>query len=209
MPFAIKATLVAFLGPGGEPSCHFDYHVGDEILYDGSNFTGRVCPGLLGTLMPRLRVMCYSGLAHPEKIIFRYNGPSKRDPGKKKYDGVGWTPTHEKMPEEFTARGWVVECEDPKTIARFRLLPVDLAHGGFFLPYYNRQKSIYQKIKEDPGLTAEDIIKKFTDFERDEIYPELTTRMIEFMLDDMAEVDYVKLEDGKAFITDREVTWKV
>jgi hypothetical protein len=39
----------------------------------------------------------------------------------------------------------------------------------------------------------------FTDFERDEIYPPLYSVNVQLMLDELEEVGYVELKDGKAY----------
>ena len=47
MPFKVRAKLVAFLGDEEKYPCHFAYKLGDEIIWDGEKFTGRICPYLL------------------------------------------------------------------------------------------------------------------------------------------------------------------
>lgn len=41
--FKVKATLISFAGDVERYPCHFGYEVGDEIIYDGENFIGRIC----------------------------------------------------------------------------------------------------------------------------------------------------------------------
>jgi len=74
-----------------------------------------------------------------------------------------------------------------------------VASGGYTLPYYRREMSILEKIKEKPGITVDEILDKFTDFERDEIYPPLYPVNVQLMLDELAEVNYIELRDGKAY----------
>lgn len=74
-----------------------------------------------------------------------------------------------------------------------------MASGGYTLPYYRREMSILEKIKEKPGITVDEILDKFTDFERDEIYPPLYPVNVQLMLDELAEVNYIELRDGKAY----------
>jgi hypothetical protein len=59
--------------------------------------------------------------------------------------------------------------------------------------------SLLEKIKSQPGLTVAQILEKFTDFERDEIYPPLYPVNVQLMLDELAEVNYIELRDGKAY----------
>ncbi len=50
--FKVKCTLVSFEGDEQKYPCHFNYKIGDEFDYDGVNFRGRICPGLLASMMP-------------------------------------------------------------------------------------------------------------------------------------------------------------
>jgi len=74
-----------------------------------------------------------------------------------------------------------------------------VASGGYTLPYYRREMSILDKIKSKPGITVDEILKTFTDFERDDIYPPLYPVNVQLMLDELAEVNYIELRDGKAY----------
>jgi len=71
--------------------------------------------------------------------------------------------------------------------------------GGDTLPYYNREMSILEKIISKPGLTADEMLKKFSKWEREEIYPPLTPLNVRLMLDELAEVDYIELREEKAY----------
>jgi hypothetical protein len=77
--------------------------------------------------------------------------------------------------------------------------PIDLASGGYTVPYYKREMNILEKVKSKPGMTVDEIIKMFTDFERDEIYPPLYPLNVQLMLDELEEVGYVEQRDGKAY----------
>ena len=61
-----------------------------------------------------------------------------------------------------------------------------------------REMSILEKIKNEPGLTADEILNKFSEWERNEIYPPLNPINVRLMLDELAEVDYIELRDEKA-----------
>lgn len=54
MAFKVKATLIDFLGDEERFPCHFLYKRGDFFVYDGEEFQGRVCAGLLGSIGPAL-----------------------------------------------------------------------------------------------------------------------------------------------------------
>ncbi|HUT68315.1 MAG TPA: hypothetical protein VMW86_07175, partial [Dehalococcoidales bacterium] len=136
-----------------------------------------------------------------------------KDPGMKEYDGIGFRPLKEApegsgnkstivvSPERPTGLkgGGTFACADCRTSAYFSVEPIDVASGGYTLPYYRREMSVLEKIKSNPGITVDEILDKFTDFERDEIYPPLYSVNVQLMLDELAEVDYIELRDGKAY----------
>jgi uncharacterized repeat protein (TIGR04076 family) len=214
MPFKVRCKLVGFLGDVEHFPCHFDYKVGDEFTYNGARFEGAdLCPHLLVNLMPTIYSIMFMGNKGVERMIIRYSGLSAKDPSRKKYDGVGFRPltgapagADKKLAEVLPAerpqellKGWAVICPDARTLANFLCEPVDLADGGDCLPYYNREMNALKKIKSEPGMTANEILNKFTAFERDEIYPPLTLFNLELMLDELAEVGYIELRNGKAY----------
>ncbi|OGO21654.1 MAG: hypothetical protein A2144_11775 [Chloroflexi bacterium RBG_16_50_9] len=205
MPFKVRAKLVAFLGDEEKFPCHFGYKIGDEITYDGEKFEGRVCPNLLFTMLPKVEVMMHSGNKHFDRIIYRYHGGySVRDPAMKEHDGIGFRMAENPQSVDGVifprlGEGWAFVCEDARTSACFKIEPVDLATGGYFIGDYRRQMSILEKIRAEPGLTVDDILNKYSDFERNVVYPKLSPAFIEVMLDEMATVGYVELKDGRAY----------
>jgi hypothetical protein len=66
-----------------------------------------------------------------------------------------------------------------------------------------REMSLLEKIKDEPGIQTEMIIKRFTDWERDEIVPPFTPVMVELMLDELAETGYIVIVQGKAYPQER------
>ena len=62
-----------------------------------------------------------------------------------------------------------------------------------------REMSILEKIKNEPGIPTEMIIKRFTDWERDEIFPPLTPAVVDLMLDELEETGYISIVEGKAY----------
>ena len=48
-------------------------------------------------------------------------------------------------------------------------------------------------------VTVDDILGKYTDWEREKIYPPLGPVNVQLMLDELAEVNYIELRDGKAY----------
>ena len=79
MAFKIKATLVEFMGDEKRFPCHFCYKIGDSFTYDGEEFHGRVCPGVLGPMTPVMVGMRIAGNTYAQGVAFRYSGLSARD----------------------------------------------------------------------------------------------------------------------------------
>jgi hypothetical protein len=86
-----------------------------------------------------------------------------------------------------------------RTSAYFSVEPVDLASGGYTVPYYRREMSVLDKRKAEPGLTVDEILSKYTDWEREEVYPPLNPVNVGLMLDELAGVNYIELRDGKVY----------
>lgn len=213
MPFKVKCKLIGFMNDVERFPCHFDYKIGEEFTYDGERIEGRICPGVLLTMVPTIWQTFFTGKRAYERIIFKYSGLDAKDPSMKKYDGIGYRPLKEapqgsgqkstivvspERPAELKGGG-TFACADCRTSAYFSVEPVDVASGGYTLPYYKREMSILDKVKEKPGITVEEILAKFTDFERDEIHPPLYDVIVQLMLDELAEVGYIELRDGKAY----------
>ena len=98
----------------------------------------------------------------------------------------------------------MVSCADQRTMATFRVEPIDIATGGFFKADYMRQMSVLEKINKEPGLTIDDIMNKYDDFERNVVYPRLTPEWLELALEEMATLNYVELRDGKVYPGERK-----
>jgi uncharacterized repeat protein (TIGR04076 family) len=217
MAFKIKATLVEFMGDEKRFPCHFCYQIGDSFTYDGEEFHGRVCPGILGPMTPVLIGIRTAGNNFSQGIPFRYSGLSARDESMKQYDGLGFRPLKE-VPEDARPQhvkglpatppkakqgGWTFVCGDARTSAFFVVEPTDIASRGYDTPYYRRSVTLLEKIKAEPGLTRDGLIGKFTDFERDEIYPPLNPMLVECLLDEMAQVNYLEKRDGRYYPLER------
>jgi uncharacterized repeat protein (TIGR04076 family) len=213
MPFKVRCKLIGFMNDVDQFPCHFDYKIGEEFTYDGEKIEGRICPGVLLTMVPTIWHTFFSGNRTYERIIFKYSGLSVKDPGMKSYDGIGFRPLKE-PPEGAGGKSRVVvtserpaglvkghgfACADCRTSAYFMVETIDLADGGYTLPYYKREMNILEKIKNEPGITADEILNKFTEWEREEIYPPLNPVNVQLMLDELAEVNYIELRDGQAY----------
>ena len=213
MPFKVRGKLIGFANDVERFPCHFDYKIGEEFTYDGEKIEGRICPGVLLTMVPTIWQTFFMGNGAYERIIFKYSGLSAKDPSMKKYDGIGFRPLKEVpegsgtsstivvSPERPTSlkKGHGFACADCRTSAYFAVETIDLASGGYTLPYYKREMDILEKIKAEPGLTVDDILGKYTKWEREEVYPPLGPVNVRLMLEELAEVNYIELRDGKAY----------
>jgi len=61
MPHKVRAKLIGFMGDEEKFPCHFDYKIGDEFTYDGEKFGGRVCRGLMRSVIPDMLIIANSG----------------------------------------------------------------------------------------------------------------------------------------------------
>ncbi len=215
MAYTVKCTLVAFLGDVDNFPCHFGYEIGDEFIFDGEKFIGRICPALLSAnMIQTINTVRYYGNSLPNNFPWTYSGISKKDPGMKQYDGIGWANVKEspkgakkelvgisglKMPQERLYGGNGFYCGDPRILAMFRAEPFGLSDKGFDLPFYRRQMNILEKIQAEPGLDAEVILERFTQWEREDIYPRLGIAVIGVMLEELKGAGYIELREGKAF----------
>ena len=65
MPFKVRFRLIAFMGDEEKYPCCFGYKIGDEIIYDGEEFTGRICLSLLPNMALRLKSFTISVVEVP------------------------------------------------------------------------------------------------------------------------------------------------
>ncbi len=210
--YKVRCKLVTFEGDEKTFPCHFNYKIGDEIYYDGVKFTGQVCPHLLLSMMPVVYGVHLMGHKYSENVLFRYRGLDTRDPSMARYDGIGWRP-RKTLPgaamEKQTAvlpmysktakaRGSHFICPDSRTLAHFTCDPVDLSDSDFCQPFYRRAIAILEKIEAEPDISVENILKRFTDFEKEQISPPLTPVLSEVMLEALEDMDYIVIQDGKA-----------
>jgi uncharacterized repeat protein (TIGR04076 family) len=214
MPYKVRCKLVAFQGDPQRFPCHFDYKIGDVFTYNGEKFEGRVCNGLLKNMVPVIWNTIFYGAGEYDRMLYLYTGLSARDPAMKPYDGIGFRPLKTapegadvKYLKSFSAelpadlirrtRGFV--CDDSRTGAYFICEPAGLADGGDMRTHYNREINILEKIKKEPGLSPEEIMARFTQWEREEIYPPLSPLNLSLMLNELATVSYIELREGKAY----------
>jgi uncharacterized repeat protein (TIGR04076 family) len=214
MPYKVKCKLVSFTGDPERFPCHFNYQIGDEFTYDGEKFEGKICNGLLKNMAPVLWNTIFYGPGEYDRMVYLYCGLSASDPSMEKYDGVGFRPLKgppegadprhlqsiaAEPPKTLIKRPRGFTCDDTRTGAHFTCEPVGLASGGDMKTHYNRAMSILEKIKKQPGMTVDEILKSFTQFEREEIYPPIFELNVSLMLDEMAVVNYIELRNGRAY----------
>ena len=215
--YKVKCKLVKFEGDEQLFPCHFNYKIGDEIYYDGVNFTGRICPHLIIPMMPVVYGVHLLGHNYSANVPFRYRGYDARDPSMAKYDGVGFRPVKtvsEEALKKWTifpyssktekARGAHFMCADTRTLAHFLCEPADLSDSEFCQPFYRRAIAILGKIEAEPGINTDVILDRFTDFEKEEISPPLTPVLTEVLLEALSDMDYIVVQDGKANATGKE-----
>ncbi|MBN1189380.1 MAG: hypothetical protein JXA46_06500 [Dehalococcoidales bacterium] len=216
--YLVKCKLMKFDGDEEAFPCHFRYEIGDEIYYDGVKFTGRVCPHLIIPMMPVVYGVHCLGHKYSENIAFRYRGLDVRDPSMARYDGEGWRP-RKSPPEALVqktggvlplvsttqkARGAHFCCSDNRTLAHFSCEPVDLSDSEFCQPFYRRAISILEKIEAEPGIALDDILKRFSDFEKEEISPPLTPVLTQVLLEVLSDMEYIRIEDCQARATGKQ-----
>jgi uncharacterized repeat protein (TIGR04076 family) len=213
MGFKVRCKLIAFTGDEEKFPCHFGYKIGDEFIFDGEKFIGRVCPGVFTSMVDVIRTIHNVGNKYHREIPWRYSGLSKKDPSMKKYNVYGFAMlkeppegakdshlfTHNIKPETEKRGGWMFACGDSRTSALFQAEPYGLAELGWFTPYYMREMNILEKIKAEPGITQEEIRNRFSEWEREEIYPPLTPLILGLLLDELVEVNYIEIRDGKVY----------
>jgi hypothetical protein len=198
--------------------CHFNYKIGEEFYYDGVYFTGRICSSLMVNMMPIIYGVHLLGQKFCENIPYRYRGLDTRDAAMARYDGIGFRPRKE-IPQAVQeksggvlpaasktekARGAHFSCSDIRTLAHFSCDPVDLSDSESCLPYYRRNIAILEKIEAEPGIKTDDILKRFTDFEKDEISPPLTPVLLQVLLEALDDLQYIQIIDGQARATGRQ-----
>lgn len=230
--FKVKATVVGFDKDESKYPCHFRYKIGEEIIYDGETFSGRVCPNMLPQLSQAIKDLFASGGRHREGenagsyYPFWHSPLSRYDPSLKKYDGVGFRPTLERPEENYRfvpdetlfdnppggkyiigkgteKRKLSLVCGDQHTLARFEVEAFDLADKGDGLPYFRRAMSILHKVLPKPGIAMKNIIDEFTSDERDNIYPSLGQNMVAILVGELELMGYVDVAEDKVTVTDK------
>jgi uncharacterized repeat protein (TIGR04076 family) len=229
MPFQIKATVVGFLGDEEKYPCHFLHKVGDEFMYDGEKFVGRICPSVTRILIPAMMPLHSLGprSAPPAAYYypFWYSTKSRKDPSRAKYDGLGFqnvldaereAPYHMANMEPPDAFRWppikertiamdafTVVCPDKRTSMVVKCRPFDLSDKGYDIPYYRREMVILDRVSKNQGLLTGEILGLFSKEEIEEIHPALSPIMIDCLNEELTLMGYLEIREGKAFVTDK------
>jgi uncharacterized repeat protein (TIGR04076 family) len=223
--FQVKATLVEFLGDEQKYPCHFNHKIGDEFVYDGEEFHGRLCPHVITVLMPKLEAIFDAGPRYvqpPYYSPFWYGPLSARDASMKVYDGVGWRALPEDIPEPpYTLKALIPKggfeyptnpernvmkdvvalCPDVRTSALFRLEAFDLAERGEATPYFRKQMAILEVVRRNDGIHVDEVRGELSRAHRDEIYPLAAPVLVAALTEELEAIGYLQSDAGRLHIT--------
>jgi uncharacterized repeat protein (TIGR04076 family) len=223
--FQVKATLVEFLGDERKYPCHFSHQIGDEFVFDGEEFHGRLCPHVITVLMPKLEAMYDAGPRYvqpPYYSPFWYAPLSARDAGMKDYDGIGWKALPEDIleppyslrallprgafaypigSERTVMKDVMVLCPDVRTSALFKLEAFDLAERGEASPYFRKQMAILEVVRRSDGIREDEVREKLSRAHREEIYPLAAPMLITALTEELEVIGYLQVDAGRLRIT--------
>jgi uncharacterized repeat protein (TIGR04076 family) len=223
--FQVKATVVGFLGDADQYPCHFQHQVGDEFIFDGEKFIGRICPHIASIVIPRMMPLYATGprfVSPGYYYPFWYAPVSVSDPSQKKYDGLGFKNVFKTISEDkfhmrnlqpldaFTwppqeertvAKGVGVICGDTRTSMAMKVEAFDLSEKGDATPYFRRQMSILHKVLPKLRIEADKILNEFTKDEIEIPYPALHPLMVQILSEELELMGYLKIKDGMASVT--------
>ncbi|MBN1191980.1 MAG: hypothetical protein JXA46_19670 [Dehalococcoidales bacterium] len=223
--FKVKATMIGFQGDTKKYPCHFNYHVGDEIIWTGAEYKGRICPALLTQLAQKVDGLYKAGPRYVESgyyLPFWYAPVSEYDPAYTKYDGIGFRPVLKTIvepqyhmahlrpansflwpphSERTVSKGIFMQCGDLRTAATFKLEAFDIADDGDCVTYFRRMMVILARVSGRPGIPVDDILNLFTRKEIEEIYPSLSPIMVRMLVEELELVGHLEVKDDKATVT--------
>jgi len=225
MAFQVKATVIGYDGDEEKYPCHFQHKVGDEFIWDGERFIGRICPYVAGMAITKMLNLAMAGPRHPDPLYyapFWYAPVSRRDPSRKKYDGLGFRnvleavtepPEHRARLQPKGANTWpppkertvakddIIICPDTRTSVMLKLEVFDLCDKGDSIPYFRRQMSILNKVRAKPGIPADRILGEFSKDEIEIPYPALSPILVQALNEELALMGYLQFRNGKAYVT--------
>jgi hypothetical protein len=221
--------MVAVLGDSETYPCHFNYKVGDSIIYDGAEFKGRICPAILATLSEKVSNLYAAGPRYKDPSYyypFWYCSPSAADPSMKKYDGIGFKPVLKTIEEPKMSmanllpngsfqwpphserdinKGIAFVCPDSRTALVFALEAFDLAESGDSICYFRRQMVLLSRVLAKPGIAMDKILGEFTKKEAVEVHPPLSQVMIQVLVEELELMGYVTIKDNEVTVTPKGV----
>ena len=225
MPFKVKGTVVGFLGNEQKYPCHFKYSIGDEVIYDGEKYIGRMCAGLITPFNTKLLMLRTAGPRYVEPASYNpfwYAPISVHDESLKKYDGLGFRnvletavepqyhmanlappdafkwPPHE---ERNVAKAHMIVCGDIRTCAVMKMEAFDISDKGHDTPYFRREMVILSRVLPKPGVAVDKILGEFSKEEIEEIYPALSQMLVQALVDELDVIGYLEIQNGKATVT--------
>lgn len=225
MAFKVKITMVGFLGDTEKYPCHFQHKPGDEIIFDGEKYIGRMCSAVWSLVVPIVSQVHVVGPRFKNPAFFHpfwYAPISVNDPSMKKYDGLGFrnvleTPVEPRYhmaniappnsfkwpphPERTVTSTPMVICGDVRTAAMFKIEAIDLADKGFHVPYYRREMVILHKVLSNSGIAQDKILDLFSKEENEGIYPAMGQVLVQALTEELESVGYLELNGGKVFVT--------
>ena len=205
--------------------CHFGYKIGDEIIFDGEKFIGRICIQLLPLLDKYFLPLFAAGPRYvnpPYYYPFFYVPLSAKDPGAKKAAGVEFKLVKEnfvepkyslgslKSPDAFKwpphnkrdiAKELIGRCDDLRTSATFKFEAFDLADKGDSTPYFRKEMMILEKVLPKPGIKVDKILNEFSKEHIEDIYPGLNPVLLQALAEELEAVGYLEIKQGKATVT--------
>ncbi|MBN1320017.1 MAG: TIGR04076 family protein [Thermoleophilia bacterium] len=223
--FQVKATVVAFLGNEELYPCHFQHKIGDEVIFDGESYHGRLCPDVWSRIAPKVEALHQAGPRYVEWFSyypFWYCALNEPAPEMKKYDGLGFRNVlRTAVPPPYDmanlvnseAFGWppsdrddinrepTVLCPDARTSMLVKLEAFDLSEKGYATPYFRRQMAILKKLAARGGVAPHAILDTFTKQEIEGIHPPLGTQMVRVLTEELQLMGYVETVDGVTSIT--------
>jgi hypothetical protein len=169
-------------------------------------------------MMPVIYGTYMLGNKYAENIMYKYRGFDKKDTNMAKYDGVGYCPlgappqgTPEKIlktlgpvPKIEKVKGGHFTCSDYRILADFTCQATDLSESEYAQPFYRRAVAVLEKIEAEPGIKVEEILDRFTDFEKNKISPPLTPVLLQVLLEALTDMNYIKIRGRRIQATGRE-----
>jgi uncharacterized repeat protein (TIGR04076 family) len=223
--FKVKATVLGFLGNMALYPCHMQHNPGDEVIFDGGSFQGRLCPDVWPLIVPKVHALHVAGPRYVEPHFYYpyfYTSVSVSDPAQKVNDGLGfrsvlktivppqynmatlmpsdafiWPPRDKRV----VAKDIMVTCPDTRSAMVVKLEAFDISDGGYDIPYFRRQMAILQKILRKGKVKAGKIMEEFTRKQIEGIYPVLSPIETEALAEELELMGYLKMSNGIVNVT--------